>query len=114
MCNRRLLITIKVENTDKEPTWSFITQLPPVHHINDLLGFSIFVLVCCNCIFGAVAVAYSVKVMEAKRINDYEAAKYSHKIALAMNLTGLLLTVIILATVIPVILFGAGGIMWVY
>jgi hypothetical protein len=68
------------------------------------LGLSIFTLICCNLVFGIIALIFSIMSNNDADAGDTEGARSKGKVAMWLNVTGILLTVLI-CIVVPVIYF---------
>ncbi|XP_064647139.1 trafficking regulator of GLUT4 1-like [Lineus longissimus] len=68
------------------------------------LGFSIFVLICCNPLFGLIALIFSIMSNSAADGDDMEGARSKGKVAMWINVSGIILTFVIVI-VVPVIYF---------
>ncbi|OAF67751.1 hypothetical protein A3Q56_04429 [Intoshia linei] len=60
------------------------------------LAFAICVTICCNIIFGIIAIIFSVMSSSAADDNNMEDARRNGKISLAFSLSGILITIIAL------------------
>ncbi|XP_013407602.1 transmembrane protein 233 [Lingula anatina] len=67
------------------------------------LGFSIFVMLCCNLLFGIIALIFSVMSSSAADDNDFASARTKGKVALGLNITGMLVTVLIVVVVVALV-----------
>ncbi|XP_067937622.1 interferon-induced transmembrane protein 1-like [Watersipora subatra] len=75
-------------------------QIPPTSPPNDYLAFSIFTTIFCCVWIGIAAIYKSVKVKEAIRAGNEQAAADASKTAMTLNIVGVILGIIVLVVVV--------------
>ncbi|XP_013384417.1 tumor suppressor candidate 5 homolog [Lingula anatina] len=76
-----------------------ITQVPDPKP-PDYLILSIFVLLCCNLLLGLIALVFSILSQSAYGSGDSESARTHGKVALGLNIAGIVISVVIVVAVL--------------